>query len=185
MKKLAVTAVAFAVAISANAATIKWGTDFEVGDGTEDGFTSATVAYLVNSSVLSQTAIYDAVMGGMTLADAVSGKTVSSASMSGGAVALTTVDGLSSGSMTAYMVLFDSDLNAIYFSEQLTKTVPDTGSAKYGFSNDSSIKAIAANMSAFSTSKGGWVGTAAVPEPTSGLLMLLGMAGLALRRRRA
>ena len=27
--------------------------------------------------------------------------------------------------------------------------------------------------------------TAAVPEPTSGLLMLLGMAGLALRRRRA
>ncbi|MCR5413849.1 MAG: PEP-CTERM sorting domain-containing protein, partial [Kiritimatiellae bacterium] len=27
--------------------------------------------------------------------------------------------------------------------------------------------------------------TAAVPEPTSGLLMLLGVAGLALRRRRA
>lgn len=30
-----------------------------------------------------------------------------------------------------------------------------------------------------------WTATAAVPEPTSGLLMLLGMAGLALRRRRA
>ena len=30
-----------------------------------------------------------------------------------------------------------------------------------------------------------WKETAAVPEPTSGLLMLLGMAGLALRRRRA
>ena len=27
--------------------------------------------------------------------------------------------------------------------------------------------------------------TAAIPEPTSGLLMLLGMAGLALSRRRA
>lgn len=32
---------------------------------------------------------------------------------------------------------------------------------------------------------GGWTVTGAVPEPTSGLLMLLGMAGLALRRRRA
>ena len=33
----------------------------------------------------------------------------------------------------------------------------------------------------------GWYGAASapVPEPTSGLLMLLGMAGLALKRKRA
>ena len=43
-----------------------------------------------------------------------------------------------------------------------------------------------ANFMAGETSKGAtaW-STAAVPEPTSGLLILLGMAGLALKRKRA
>ena len=46
------------------------------------------------------------------------------------------------------------------------------------------------NMSVTKLGEGSGAGatawtTAAVPEPTSGLLMLLGMAGLALRRRRA
>ena len=38
---------------------------------------------------------------------------------------------------------------------------------------------------AFSTEGPSSWSTAAVPEPTSGLLMLVGLAGLALRRRRA
>ena len=38
------------------------------------------------------------------------------------------------------------------------------------------------NMASATQASGAWT---AVPEPTSGLLMLLGMAGLALRRRRA
>ena len=86
---------------------------------------------------------------------------------------------------TMYMVCFDSDLNALYFSEELNKTILGTGATKYAFSANSSVEAAMADMSGFDKSYGGWVSTAAVPEPTSGLLMLLGMAGLALRRRRA
>ena len=189
MKKLMLAAVAIAMAVVANAASIKWSTQFEVGDGTEAGLTSATVAYLIDSSVLSQSDLYNAVIGGSTLDAAVAGKNISSASMSDGTISTKTItlDGSYTvgSALKTYMVLFDSDLNALYFSEEISKNVAATGSPAYGFESNSSIEAAMADMSSFDTSAGGWVSTAAVPEPTSGLLMLLGMAGLALRRRRA
>ena len=186
MKKLMMAVAIVCAAVAANAATLKWGTSYEVMNGTDTGYTTASVAYLINAATLTQTEIYDAVMAGAKLEDAVAGKYVGSPeAMIDGATEIATVSGLPTGSMKAYMVLFDNDLNALYFSEELTKSLPATGSVKYGFENDSSLQSVAADMSGFSGSVGGWVSTAAVPEPTSGLLMLLGMAGLALRRRRA
>ena len=75
--------------------------------------------------------------------------------------------------VSAYIVLFDAaDATAAkYYAATAvdTKTVPSSGNLSWS-------KTMAQTS--------GWT-TTAVPEPTSGLLMLLGMAGLALRRRRA
>ena len=185
MKKIIMAVAIVCAAVAANAATLKWGTGYEVMNGTDSDFTSATVAYMINSATLSQSDVYNAVIAGATLDEAVAGKYIGSQSMADGATSLQTVSDLATGSMKAYMVVFDSDLNALYFSEEMTKSVPGTGFATYKFENNSSLDGIAADMSGFDKSYGGWVSTAAVPEPTSGLLMLLGMAGLALRRRRS
>ena len=61
-----------------------------------------------------------------------------------------------------------------YTSPIKSATAQDVGAASVAFGNQATA----------SRADGAWT-TAAVPEPTSGLLMLLGMAGLALRRRRA
>ena len=91
---------------------------------------------------------------------------------------------LDAGNYTAFFVLFDS-------------ATPKAGESKYVVVSGTStlsktIAATTANVtfasgSAASTlsNASNWSSYGAVPEPTSGLLMLLGMAGLALRRRRA
>ena len=187
MKKLIVAAVAVAMSVAANAATISWSTPFGIADGTEEGITTATMAYLIDSTVLSQTSIYDAVMGGATLDAAVAGKTLKASALDDGSLNVAKWDlgsAYAAGqSLKAYMVVFDDNLQALYFSEEITQQLHSTMNRPYAFSADSSIEGIAADMSGFDKSYGGWVQT--VPEPTSGLLLLLGMAGLALKRKQA
>ena len=188
MKKLMVAAVAVAMAVVANAASVKWSCPDGIGDGTDTGFTTATTVYLVNIATLTQAAIYDAVTAGATLDEAIGTSYMAKTALNEGGfdtVAITTAAALDGTKATAYMVLFDSNLNALYFSEELEKTLLGVGDTKFRYDAISSLDPVAADMSGFSTADGGWVSTAAVPEPTSGLLLLLGMAGLALKRKQA
>lgn len=63
----------------------------------------------------------------------------------------------------------------------------DYSGATLKYTATGTFKTNPSGVSTFAETPGSWTvsGAVAAPEPTSGLLMLLGMAGLALRRRRA
>ena len=91
---------------------------------------------------------------------------------------------LDAGTYTAFFVVFDSaspsagsaNYAVVSGATGLTKTVGATSA---------SVTFAGANQATFLNNSSNWSSYGSVPEPTSGLLMLLGVAGLALRRRRA
>ena len=83
-----------------------------------------------------------------------------------------------SGSHSFFVVIFDAssiaDSSSFYITTEKSASVPGSGSATVAFGNLS-----AATSAAGAYTAAGW----ATPEPTSGMLLLLGGALLALRRK--
>ena len=189
-------AVACVVGVSNAATSIDWragGMD-GIGNGAS-GNTAATVAYLINAADLTQADIYNGLYGGKTLAAVLGSKYVAQTPLTEGAFPLTNVavDKYTGGTeQTLFTVVYDGtlvdgngNLGAVYFSEQIAKEIIGTGGTAYLFAAASSWgDGIADDFSGFDASVGGWFATT-IPEPTSGMLVLLGLAGLALRRRRS
>ena len=190
MKKLMIALVAVAFGVAAQAASFTWAVQSGyVYNGT--GETGAAnrmsgTAYLFNAAAYSQSALLTAFYAN-DLAT-ITGSALNSATLTGGRVDETTFETTLTANTDTYFAVFSSDSKSVYLSVGGTSeydSVMGQHSLTFG--------SVTASSKAFVSTTGGsyagagWYQNASspVPEPTSGLLMLLGMAGLALRRRRA
>lgn len=192
MKKLMIVLAAVATAVVANAASFSWSAPAGrllngTGNvGAANYVAEGTSAYLLVASELSQTDLvsgYNAA-GGASYASTVAGRALSTGAVNASA----RIDSASFTSsvttdQTVYFVVFYGD--NMYVSDTVTATYLAVGTSDVEFGSlTASSKSLPADATA-GFGSAGWYTAAAVPEPTSGLLMLLGMAGLALKRRRA
>lgn len=191
MKKLVIAFAAVCLGFAAQAATVDW--QYKVTESSVN-YNSGYTLYLVDAAkwdaatISADTFSDNTIVYGSTTFAAGTGKNATSktyaSAKAGTTTAGMTATALSDTIITAggthdfyYVILNTStDPNEYYVSAKATLT----GRA----GNGSEITANTFSASNTTVQAAGWTAVA-VPEPTSGLLMLLGLAGLALKRKRA
>ena len=187
MKKLMIAIAVAAVAVIGNAASVNWdaGTVLEPSGAMAS---KSVTGYLFVIDAATYTALTAFATDGSSLSSAVwssygdklSEAYASETTSKRGALKLIDDSKAYNAGETAYAALIYT-----YGTGDSLQYIGNIGSAEFTSAMDVDKAAMALNIFGDTTKGATAWSTAAVPEPTSGLLMLLGMAGLALKRKRA
>ena len=181
MKKLFTFAACSMLAVVTNAAAVGWSLA-----GATNYKGNAYEFFVIGQNGVDSIATITALLDAGTSTDAYAFGSGSIAA-NGNAMVAASASGKSldaGNSYTGFFVIFDtatatsgtSKYALVSGAANLTQN-PSSTAAQFTF--------VAGNQSTFLNNSANWSSYGAVPEPTSGLLVLLGMAGLALKRKRA
>ena len=185
MKKLIIALAAVGMAVAANAAAAPWKatiTNIYTGNSTDK---YSGYVYILDADAYSMQTVFDNFANKTwtstdNLDSAMAGKILAA---NGAAANKTFEYGTGGQNYDFYAVVLDGE--DLYFSNLLADKAASTSATatvlSFGTQATGSQKAATAGFQGASA----WssFGGSSVPEPTSGLLVLLGVAGLALRRR--
>ena len=178
MKKIITIAAIAMLSFAARSAMVNWSID-EAWNSSGDLLGGSYSAFFMDSATYSLSEAQSAIAAQDVsfLANALSGDEGKFAAFDDGYAYNSNVGNFpNSSTVNGYIVILDNSdytkATLAYISEEASTTISGTG-----LSQDIEFGSLEGTKTASN-----WQ---AVPEPTSGLLLLLGMAGLALKRKRA
>ena len=175
MKKIMFVLATVLVAGMAGAAQFSWGSKL-IMDGWDGGANKIDgTAYIFLASDIDRATAQGYITGKDV--SSIKSKAYDSASISGGVVdALSPDDATISAPATFYFIALNDDESQAYMSGDVTvNSFEALGATEVGWGSQKSATNVASGWSK--------VGGSDVPEPTSGLLLLVGAGMLALRRK--
>ena len=181
MKKIIIALAVIGCAVLAQAATVSWKSGTINTPAADGSFSTSKAAkgsvnayiWLVSASDYAS-ATADSIIAMDTATASISGQ--NTASLNTATLTDSTTFGANDSIYSLVLFSYNDGTTDYLLANKVTATVDELGSS-VNFGNLAT-----AGANAFGAT--GW-STTSVPEPTSGLLLLLGMAGLALKRKHA